>query len=236
MNADERWMAPVRGHRPKHSAFLRKGIAETLVLLSVFGRQLRCASDASAKSESIVRRLLDGADASRWWSLSELLQSLAEAAPDGFLSAVDDSLSIDSPPIMVLFKEEGGVFGGAYHSHLLWALEILAWSPHYLARVTEILAKLEERDPGGRFSNRPKNSLRNIFLLWRPHTYATLDQRLLALDYLRRVEPSVAWELLMRTIPTGHDIAEPTSKPRWRDFCSERRRDRYVRFIGARRI
>jgi len=222
MNPDERWMAPVRGQRPKHSKLLREGIAETLVLLSVFGEQIGCSSEASVTSGSIVRRLLDDADGSRWWSLSELLQDLAEAAPETFLSAVDDSLSVDPPPIMVLFKEDEGAFGRAYHSHLLWALEILAWSPHYLARVTTILAKLAQRDPGGHFSNRPKNSLRNIFLLWRPHTYATLEERLRALDALRKVELGVAWELLMRTIPTGSDIAEAPSKPRWRDFSPEK--------------
>ena len=219
--ADERWIAPLRGHRPEHSALLRAGIAEALILISVFRDQIRNVTNSTFLPEAIVRRLLEDADSRRWWSLSGLLQNLAEAAPDAFLEAVDTSLLAEPSPVTALFKEDGGPFGRAYHSDLLWALEILAWSPHFLSRVTVILAKLTRQDPGGRFSNRPENSLRNIFLLWLPRTYASLDQRLRVIDYLRKTEPEVAWKLMMRTVPTGHDIAEPTSKPRWRDFSRD---------------
>ena len=71
---------------------------------------------------------------------------------------------------------------------------ILAWGPQYLGWVSIILAKLAARDPGGRYRNRPKNSLRQIFLLWHPQTFTPLDRRLHVLDRLRKIEPDSAWE------------------------------------------
>src|SRR5262249_51646589 len=141
----------------------------------------------------IVRKLLQNADGVRWWSLSSQLQVLAEAAPEEFMGAVEDSLAQNNPPIMSLFVEGGGVFGGAYHASLLWALETLAWSPDYLARATELLARLTVLDKGGKWANRPSRSLREIFLLWNPQTNAPLQDRLSVLNRLRRVEPDVAW-------------------------------------------
>jgi hypothetical protein len=56
------------------------------------------------------------------------LQVLAEASPEEFMDAVEDSLAQNDPPIMALFVDGNGIFGTAYHANLLWALEILAWS------------------------------------------------------------------------------------------------------------
>src|ERR1700726_1291705 len=50
---------------------------------------------------------------------------------------------------------------------------------------------------GGRYRNRPKNSLRQIFLLWLPQTFTPLDRRLHVLDRLRKIEPDSAWELML---------------------------------------
>ena len=75
---------------------------------------------------------------------------------------------------MALFKEDGGpLFGAANHSELLWAVEVLAWDPKYLEQGGGDTSGTHERDPGGTWANRPKSSLRTIFLLWQPQTHAT---------------------------------------------------------------
>jgi hypothetical protein len=122
---------------------------------------------------------------------------------------------------MALFKEDGGLMGGEHHSNLLWALEILAWSPQYIARACRVLARLATLDPGGQYANRPKSSLRSIFLLWHPQTNATLTERVRVLDRIRESEPSAAWNLMLSILPRGYDTAHPTPKPRWRDFSVE---------------
>jgi transcriptional regulator with XRE-family HTH domain len=222
MSPDERWMASVKGQRPTYSDLLQTGISETLVLLNVFGKQVTAVPHAEARGAMIVRSILHDADAVRWWSLSSQLHVLAEASPAEFFSAVDDSLSKNSKPILELFVEGSGPMGGAaYHANLLWALETLAWSRDYLARATELLAKLTALDPGGKWGNRPARSLREVFVLWCPQTNAPLQDRLTVLNRLRKIEPNVTWNLLLALYPKPHDTVDPAPVPRWRDFTEE---------------
>jgi len=223
IEADKRWYASIDGPQPEYSGLLRTALAEILVLLSVFGNQIRSEPTAGERADIVIRKLLHGANAHRWWSLSRQLPVLAEASPEQFLQAVDESLLQNDPPIMALFAEDGGTFGTAYHTGLLWALETLAWSPRYLSQVAVLLARLAQRDPGGRYANRPGNSLRDTFLIWFPQTNASLNERMSVLDYLREHESDAAWKLMLGIFPTGHDSADNSPTPRWRDFTVDNR-------------
>jgi len=214
---DKRWLAGIHGQMPRHSAYLRTGLGETLLVLALFGEKAIIAGSRQA-TEAIVLDLLRGADAVRWWSLSQQMRLLSEAAPDQFLCAVSDSLLRSDAPIIELFKEDGGLVGGAHHSDLLWALEGLAWDPQYLPRVASLLATMARLDPpGGRYANRPLSSLRTIFVWWKPQTCADFPERLAALDLIRQSEADIAWKLMLALLPGGPDHVHPTPKPRWRE-------------------
>jgi transcriptional regulator with XRE-family HTH domain len=217
---NQRWMAAVRGVGPNHSGILRHGIGEVLILLALWGDQIRAVSNAGQRADAIVGRLFQNADRQKWWSLSRDFRLLAEASPEAFLSAVEDSLDQNDPPIGALFgHDEGGLFGTEHLSDLMWALESLAWSPNWFPQVTHVLARLDALDTKPRqFSNGPASSLHAIHLLWNPQTWETLGQRLRALDLIRRREPNAAWKLMVSVLPRGHDSITPTAKPRWRDF------------------
>jgi transcriptional regulator with XRE-family HTH domain len=218
---DKRWLAGVYGQLPQHSPYMRTGLGETLLVLALFGEKARVGGSKMV-TEAIVRDLLHGADAERWWSLSQQMRLLSEAAPDQFLSAVSDSLQKNKPSIMELFKEDGGLMGGAHHSDLLWALEGLAWDPKYLPHVASLLATMARLDPpGGRHANRPLSSLRTIFVWWKPQTCADFSERLAALDLIRQSEPDIAWRLMLALLPGGPDHVLPTPKPRWREVPPE---------------
>lgn len=225
LEPDERWRADLVGDDAAYSGLIRTGMAEVLVLLSVFGAQAKAVPHAKLYTDKVVRRLLGTADAERWWSLHRQLRVLAEASPDEFLNAVDKSLAQNDPPIMKLFEEGGDPLffgGGGEYPHLLWALEVLAWSPDYLARVTDILAKLTELDPEGRLTNRPRNTFQDIYRLWHPQTFATLQQRNAVLKRLRKTYPQTAWGLLLNLYPKSHDTATDNAAPRWRDFSVDK--------------
>ncbi|HEY1746965.1 MAG TPA: helix-turn-helix transcriptional regulator [Xanthobacteraceae bacterium] len=226
LEPDERWRADdLVGDDAAYSGLIRTGMAEVLVLSSVFGAQAKGVTDAKLYTDKVVKRLLGTADAERWWSLHRQLRVLAEASPEEFLNAVDKSLAQNDPPIMKLFEEGGDPLffgGGGEYPHLLWALEVLAWSPDYLARVTDILAKLTELDPKGRLTNRPRNTFQDIYRLWRPQTFATLQQRNAVLRRLRKTYPQTAWGLLLNLYPKSHDTATDSAAPRWRDFSVDK--------------
>ena len=224
MAPDERWMASIHGVRPDYSGLLRHGVGQVLILLALWGDRVNTVPDAARRADAIVAKLLNNADAQRWWSLSRDFRLLAEASPDAFMSAVEGSLEQNDPPIRVLFgQDEGGVFGAEHLSDLMWALEILGWSPDLLPRITHLLARLDAiDDKPRRYVNGPANSLREMHLLWLPQTYATLDQRLRALDLIRRRETNAAWKLMMGILPRGHDSSSPSPTPRWRDFSADK--------------
>ena len=222
MDPKERWYAPINGIMPEYSEFLRHGLGEILIMLALFGDRAQTVPDANRRADYMVHRLLHGADGERWWSLSRDFQLLAEAAPGTFLDAVQRSLDQNHPPITALFgNDDNPLFGAEHLSDLLWALESLAWAPEYLGRVSGILAGLDAIDPGGRYGNRPANSLRQIFILWLPQTHANLDQRLRVLDRLRKSHPNQAWKLMLGILPSGHDLVEPASTTRWRDLTTD---------------
>jgi transcriptional regulator with XRE-family HTH domain len=232
MDSRERWYAGVRGKFPQYSAWLKSGITETLLLLSMYGAQLPAVPSASQYADHLVAGLLNGAGKSRWWSLSSELRTLAEVSPEAFMSAVENSLEQTDPPVLELFKEDAGpVMGRAYHANLLWALETLAWSTDYLARVSEILARLSTLAPKGTLGNRPEKSLRSIFLMWLPQTNATLEQRLKVIDRLLRTVPDAAWNLMIDILPKSMDSGSYNPKPKWRDFPPGEPQDRTYALI-----
>jgi len=219
MSPNERWLAPIRNVKPEYSEALRKGLSETLIMLALFGGHAHTDADAVSRPARIVGKVLDNADGQRWWSLCREFQLLAEAAPQQFLREIEQSLDQDVPPISALFgNDSDGVFSTEHLSDLLWALESLAWAPENLGRVSDVLARLDAIDPGGRYGNRPGSSLRNLYLLWLPQTYATQTQRFRVLDRLRKNHSEQSWKLMRAVLPNGYDSISPAVTTRWRDY------------------
>jgi hypothetical protein len=219
---DDRFAASVHGKVLKHSGSIRRGFAETLALLG--SRPQAMSSCSQGKAEFVaaltVRTLLKNADWMMWASLDYQLPMLAEAAPDEFLDAVEAALldPAKSPFNAVFAQERPGVMGWNYTSGLLWALETLAWHSDYLQRVTVLLGELAAIDPGGNWSNRPANSLTDIFLPWHPQTCAAIAKRKSSVELLLKEQPAVGWKLLMSLLPNVHGFTSGCRKPAWRQL------------------
>src|SRR5262249_18428351 len=84
---------------------------------------------------------------------------------------------------------------------------------------------LDQLDPGGRFSNRPGASLRQIFLPWFPQTYATPGQRLKVIDRVLDHYPEIGWKLLVALAPHVHSTSHASPHPDWRDFSPDIREE-----------
>lgn len=216
---EERYAASIHGKVLKHSPFLRTGLAESLALLGNLPSVLsNCSTGKPQTIASLsIRDILSSSDWVLWGSLNDVLPLLAEASPDEFLGAVETALEHDPCPFDTLFAQEGkGVFGDNYLTGLLWALETLAWDGEHLVRVCVALGDLASHDPGGRWANRPSNSLTEILLPWFPQTMASIEKRKVAIQTLQRENQEAAWELLLSLLPNPLQSSSGSSKPRWR--------------------
>lgn len=186
--------------RRRYSRLLRRGMATSLAILgAVVGRELVAGHQSGqAVATAAVRTLLDGADGTRWLTLVDVLQQLAEAAPEAFLDALEASLRMDNPPVMELFVETENMLGDARSSHssLLWALETLAYSPSLVSRVCVVLARLAVLDPGGHWADRPNVSLASILSLIRADGAIHAGNRLDVVDAVIAAVPEYATRLL----------------------------------------
>ncbi len=217
---EERYASSIHGKVLANSHLLRNGLAESLALLGSHPEALTSCTLGKAEATAVlaVREILAGASWVQWASLNDLLPLLAEAAPGEFFDAVEGALNSDPCPFDDMFRQEGdGLFGGTYMSGLLWAFETLAWDGELLGRAVICLGELAARDPGGRWTNRPANSLTTILLPWLPQTCATVAGRGAAVATLLAELPDVGWKLLLSLLPQSHSASAGTRKPAWRE-------------------
>jgi hypothetical protein len=224
---EDRWQAGVLGKVRAHSHDLRHGIATTLALMGAYGDAVIPGARLTPAELArwIVREVLDAANGDRsgrlWASLDDVITLLAEAAPEEFLAAVGAGLAADEPLLAKLFTDpqsSNALYAAPSHSGLLWALEVVSWSPDHFGAVVELVARWASVDPGGRYSNRPEATLTAFFRGWYPQSSVNAGRRLDVIDALRRRQPAVAWPLLLSLLPDMHGFATDISAPRYRDW------------------
>ena len=214
---EERYLANIKGKTLPHSDALRTGIARSLAMMGVQPERARNINDVQYLPVNVVSNILGNTVAWEVWAtLGDDLTALAEAAPDAFLDAVDSHLNSHNV-FEELFSQEGsGLFGGATHTGLLWALESLAWSRDYFSRVAKLLARLAEIDPGGQLGNRPNASLHSLFLPWIRFSETSDEARVATLDMLLDAVPRAGWQLLLSLYSERSvTIRTPPSWRRW---------------------
>ena len=215
----DRWAAAFHGKVRDHSEALRNGICETLVLLSVHGDGLfrtRLDIDVAGLVSNLVARLL--------MPLRETLHSqerdlpaYAEAAPDRFLEILEQDMRRDEPAVLSLLEPVSGQpLVRCPRTGLLWALECVAWNPHYLSRVSVLLAELSRTEINDNWVNKPAESLASILRSWMPQTAASVAERIEVLKMLAERFPAIGWQLCLDEIRRGPRLAMDNYRPRWR--------------------
>ena len=225
LKPEDRLASVLYGKYPKYSAGLRRGISETLVFLGMNGKEFKNCSHHKPEDTVLltIRGLFSGADWKLWASLNDILPILAEADPGEFLSSVENAFKQSPCPFDELFRQEseGGIMGDNYMTGLYWALETLAWSEKYFSRAILVLAELAVHDPGGRWANRPGNSIITILLPWFPQTMAPTNKRTASLKSVQRNFPDIAWKVLMNLLPNKHQTSMESNKPLFRKYIPE---------------
>lgn len=226
---ERRFMAAVIGEPQVYSVRLRDSIADTAAFLAgyVGDRELRDgrtgAGHAADLVASVARHMNADPSGRAWESAADVLPLLAEASPDGFLSAVEAGSIGETPALLPLFKdpEEASHFGvTSPHVPLIEALQVLCWSEAYLGRAAAALARLAALDPHPRQrgSIRPAKALAGVLSVHGPQTPAPPLTRIAVIEALRRGFPDVAWPLLRDAIPERRGQRPSTRHPRWREW------------------
>ena len=201
---EERGMASFYGKEREHSAALRTGVCETLVLLAVHGNSLFqiLGIDVEDLVSDLVRRLITPFTNENILSHDGDLPNYAEAAPEAFLTLLEEDLKRPDPVLRTLLRkvDPGIVFDSPSRTGLLWALERLAWSPKLLMRVVLVLADLSRTKIDDNWVNKPIHSLEAIFRSWIPQTAAALNERIKALEVLCKRLPDNRLEDLHPTV------------------------------------
>ena len=221
---NERLLADLYRKVRNHSAVLRRGVRETLIILAVHGERLfkpHLAFNSELRVTTLVRRLLRPLDREKILSHNDGLPDYAEAAPEEVLSLLEDDLRQSKPLVRELMRPAAlGTFNSPLRSHLLWALEGLAWDSQRFPRVVEILAQLcttGENGPKDCWVNTPENTLASLFRFWWPQTSASLDDRICCFEKLCRDYPAIGWSMCVNQLPQlRQDFASPNHRPRWR--------------------
>ena len=215
-----------RTRQPRYSSWAKEGLVQSLILISVYGDSLKMPEMKSPKEwvDNLVLSLLNNASAEQWIAFDQKLPLITEASPESFICALNNALKIEDTPILKMFTTKKGFisdFGS--HTGLLWALESIAWLAEHLHDATVLLLKLAAIDPDkdSNHSNRPANSLKEIYKAWHPQTLADTETRMTILANAIKVEPNEGWKLLLSMTPKTHDHAMPTHKMRWRLFNAE---------------
>lgn len=216
LDKEKRFASEIYGRKSKYSRPIREGISEAFAIIpnnrEVF---TNCSANTIDSVFCIsIRNIFENQSWKLWASVNYHLPDLIEACPEELLSAIERM--IDSEILGELFFQEGdGFTSGNPMSGLYWALETLAWGEEYLVWVSDILAAMHEKDPGGQWANRPLNSLVEIFLAWLPHTFASLERRIVAIRAIIKNYPDSAFNLLIRLLPSKVTGSSGTHKPKW---------------------
>lgn len=219
---DKRWAARLYGKVRDHSAALRKGICETLVILTVHGNNLfqdRLGINVEDSVFSLIQALLIPLSLDKLLSQRNDLPRYAEAAPDTFLKLLEEDLRQPQPVVLDLLKPtENGPFASPARTEILWALECLAWKQ--LGRVSLILAQLSRTVIDDNWVNKPISSLQAIYRSWMPQTSASLEERVQALEMLVKRFPDIGWQICIEQLASGIRSGDFSYRPRWRNDSS----------------
>lgn len=214
--------------RIQYSEKLKSGIARSLAMVGSMDGDGVLSGKLRESVGDITNQLLNqavGDDSGRVWNLiGPRLRYLAEAAPQQFIDVIIDNLEQDSSSLLRAYYADSNdiLFGDPwFHPHLLWALEVLAWSEEYFDDAVECLALLAaNRADDKQRGNRPDESLAAILCGWVNFTTVPSGERLAALDSVKRISSPVGCDLLFALWPDYSAVITPPAMPHFRaDWC-----------------
>lgn len=198
------------------SRSLKDNLVRTLIFLWYYRESFTNVDTSRIQNfiSEVLSEILSGKDWKVWASLNEYIPDFAEIAPETYLRLLQIQLTEHKSEICALFDNEGdGIFSGTLLSGILWGLEKLSFYEKYFPSSVQLLSLLHQYDKGGRFTNRPFNSLHELFLPWIKQTQTTNDVRINVLKRLASDYPELGNKLLVDVLKKRNTTANPISLP-----------------------
>ena len=185
----------------KYSGQARDGLCLSLILRALLDKERH----GQKQVDVIVKEIFKNADL-KWWltyKSGDVVSYLAEASPKAFIEYIEKDINKKDSIIKPLFVpiKKLHYIGSGYevaYTHILFALEMLAWMPEYLTRVSLILAQLTYISNESNYGNKPINSLLDIFRLCLPMTSIDAENRSRAIRRIYKAYPDVGIDLSFR--------------------------------------
>lgn len=184
-----------------YSGQTRSGLCLTLILRALLDKE-RHGQD---QVDVIVKDIFESSDLNWWLTYRnvDVVLYLAEASPKAFIEYIEKDLRKDKSLMLYLFVpiKKNNFLGSEYevaYTQVLFALEMLAWMPEYLIRVSLILAQLVKITNECNYYNKPINSLIDIYRLYLPMTSVDAENRCHAIRRICKTYPEVGLDLCFR--------------------------------------
>lgn len=202
-------------NKQKISRQLKKGLCQTLILLTIHDAKLKGFVD------NMVAEVLKDFTLQRYLSNRHIFVLLAEASPDSVLNFIENDIKNGCPlqnELFIVRNDPIGIVGTSiYYTELLFALEEIAWDENFLLRCVMILLKLCEYPNDSNYVNKPINSLRHILRFILPQTYATDSQRDKVMSAVIKRIPEGSSILILKLLQDlSGEVFENTAHYRWR--------------------
>ncbi len=199
---------------------LKDNLVGTLIFLWYYRESFSniCSSKIQSFINNIFNEVLVGKDWKVWASLNEYIPDFAEIAPETYLRLLQIQITEYKSEICALFDNEGdGIFSGTLLSGILWGLEKLSFYEEYFSSSVNLLALLHQYDKGGKFTNRPFNSLHELFLPWIKQTQAKNETRITVLRNIISNFPELGNKLLIDILQWRNTFSNPIALPVYDD-------------------
>lgn len=205
----------------KYSGQIRDGLCLTLILRALLDKERQ----GQEQVDAIVKDIFESSNLNWWltYRYGDVVSYLAEASPRAFIEYIEKDLRKDDSLMQHLFVpiKKNHYLASEYevtYTHILFALEMLAWMPEYLIRVSLILAQLAQIPNESNYVNKPINSLVDIYRLWLPMTSVDAENRCNAIRRICKSYPEIGLDLCFK-LANKYDqqhISYSSRVSRWR--------------------
>lgn len=201
-----------------YSKYIRSGLLQSITIMAVV---MEAQGMATNWIDCYIASKLKDFSLERFLSNKQNLKWMAECSPKAFLDYLDNDIKNGANILSKIFEVKHNTYsliGTEIHfSELLFCLEELAWDSRYLPRVTSFLLEFCKYPNDSNYSNKPIESLYNIYRFLLPQTLVEFHIRLEILKSLSIHYQKEIGELCFRLLNgIKQTVFMPTSHFRWR--------------------